>query len=145
MTEIQSPTLENPKILVPVDAKIEEYMLGLLGTTDHPVLLEMEALARTNKFPIIERLVGVFLETLAKSISAKRIFEFGSGFGYSAYWFARAAGNQGEVICSDGDPSNRTKAKQHLSAAGLWNNIDFQIGNGSRHFRENQWIIRYLL
>ena len=46
----------------------------------------------------------MFLETMAKSINARRIFEFGSGYGYSAYWFAKAVGQDGNVICSDSDP-----------------------------------------
>ena len=67
-------------------------MRGLVDQTDHTVLAEMEALAKQNNFPIVNRLVGVFLETQAKMINAKRVFEFGSGYGYSAYWFAKAVG-----------------------------------------------------
>jgi len=80
----------------------------------------MEALAEKNNFPIVGRLVGVFLETMAKTINAKRVFEFGSGYGYSAYWFAKAVGEAGEVICSEADLLNKDKAEQYLSAAGLW-------------------------
>ena len=49
MTEpLKSPTVANPSVLSPVHPAIEEYMRGLLDTTDHPVLLEMEALAQKN-------------------------------------------------------------------------------------------------
>ena len=89
---MQSPTIVNPSQLDPVNPAIEKYMRSLVGRTDHPVLTEMEAVAAKNNFPIVGRLVGIFLETLAKTIDAKRIFEFGSGYGYSAYWFAKAAG-----------------------------------------------------
>jgi predicted O-methyltransferase YrrM len=67
----------------------------------------MEKVAKQNNFPIVGRLVGVFLETLARMIDARRIFEFGSGYGYSAYWFAKAAGEGGRVTCTDGDPNNK--------------------------------------
>jgi hypothetical protein len=50
--------------------------------------------------------VGVTLEVAARSIGARRVMELGSGFGYSAYWFARAVGPDGEVRCTDGDPAN---------------------------------------
>ncbi|MDD1607003.1 MAG: O-methyltransferase, partial [Methylococcaceae bacterium] len=81
-----------PSVLQPVHPAIEHYMRGLVSQTDHEVLTEMEALAEKNNFPIVGRLVGVFLETMAKTINAKRVFEFGSGYGYSAYWFAKAVG-----------------------------------------------------
>ena len=129
MTDIlQSPNVVNPSVLQPVHPAIEEYMRGLLSATDHAVLTEMEALAEKNNFPIVGRLVGVFLETMAKTINAQRVFEFGSGYGYSAYWFAKAVGATGQVICSEGDLLNKKKAEQYLSAAGLWDRVDFRAG-----------------
>lgn len=138
MADMQSPTILNPVVLKPVDPAIESYMLGLTGSTDHPVLAEMEELARQHNFPIVGRLVGIFLETLAKSIGAGRVFEFGSGYGYSAYWFARAVGDKGEVICSDGNPENKEQAQRYLSAAGLWNRVDFQVGWAQEVFARTQ-------
>lgn len=125
---MQSPTIENPSHLDPVNPAIEKYMRSLVGRTDHPVLTEMEAVAAKNNFPIVGRLVGIFLETLAKTIDARRIFEFGSGYGYSAYWFAKAAGAGGKVICTDGDPQNKEKAGQYLKSADLLERIDFHTG-----------------
>lgn len=128
MANRQSSTTSNPSVIVPVNPAIENYMRSLTGPTDHPVLAEMEEYARQNNFPIVDRLVGIFLETLAKSIGARRVFEFGSGYGYSAYWFARAVGPEGVVICSDGDAVNRQKAQGYLNTAGLWDRIDFHTG-----------------
>ncbi|MEQ1486357.1 O-methyltransferase [Methyloglobulus sp.] len=136
MTKIYSPTVLNPTLLNPVDPAIETYMRGLLSKTDHPALLAMEELAREHNFPIVDRLVGAFLETLAKSIDAKRIFEFGSGYGYSAYWFAKAVGEHGEVICSDGDPLNKEKAERFLSTADLWDRVDFHTGMAQSIFAQ---------
>jgi caffeoyl-CoA O-methyltransferase len=136
MTKIHSPTVLNPTLLNPVDPAIETYMRGLLSKTDHPALLAMEELARERNFPIVDRLVGVFLETLAKSIDAKRIFEFGSGYGYSAYWFAKAVGEHGKVICSDGDPLNKEKAERFLSTADLWDRVDFHTGMAQSIFAQ---------
>ncbi|MDA1343755.1 MAG: O-methyltransferase [Proteobacteria bacterium] len=140
MIDIQSPALPNPALLVPVNPAIEGYMRGLLGKTDHPVLTAMENLARERNFPIVERLVGAFLETQAKSINAKRIFEFGSGYGYSAYWFARAVGEQGQVMCTDGDPLNKVKAEQFLSAANLWDRVDFHTGMAQTLFTQTDGV-----
>jgi caffeoyl-CoA O-methyltransferase len=123
-----NPQSPNPQSVVPVDPAIENYMRGLLGHTDTVVLHEMETLAAQQSFPIVGRLVGVFLESLAKSINATRVFEFGSGYGYSAYWFARAVGPEGRVVCTDGDPQNRFQAEHFLNAAGLWERVDFHTG-----------------
>ncbi|MCO6426580.1 O-methyltransferase [Nitrosomonas communis] len=134
MAKIQSPTVENPNVLLPVNPAIEKYMRGLVKQTDHPVLLEMEDLAKQKNFPIVDRLVGTCLEVLAKMINAKRIFEFGSGYGYSAFWFARAVGTEGKVVCTDNNAANKIKAKQYLSAAGLWDRIDFKVGYAQEVF-----------
>lgn len=128
MTEIKKPNTDNPTVLQPVDPAIEKYLTSLTGQSDHAVVAAMEARGKENNFPIVGRLVGIFLETLAKSINAKRVFEFGSGYGYSAYWFARAIGVNGTLICTDGDVKNRQLAEQYLSDAGLWPRIDFQVG-----------------
>ena len=131
---LKSPIVLNPGVLIPVNPAIENYMHGLLSHTDHPVLLEMEALAQKNNFPIVGRLVGVFLEMMAKMTHAQRVFEFGSGYGYSAYWFAKAVGSTGQVICSEADFLNKEKAEQYLSSAGLWDRCDFRVGMAQEIF-----------
>lgn len=61
MRPLNSPTIENPKILIPVHPAIEDYMRGISRRTDDPVLIEMERVAQENNFPIVGRLVGIFL------------------------------------------------------------------------------------
>src|ERR671933_2464507 len=95
---------------------------------DEPVLLEMEQLERERDFPIIDRLVGELVEVLALSVGATRVFEMGSGFGYSAYWFTRAVGAVGRVICTDGDPANRDLAERFLTRVGRWQRVEYQVG-----------------
>lgn len=108
-------------------------MRSLLRRYDEPVLLEMEAEGKERGFPIIGRLVGVTVELLARSVGAKRVFELGSGFGYSAYWFARAVGPSGEVHGTDGDPANEPKALDYLSRAGLAEPIRWHVGDAVTH------------
>ena len=90
-----------------MDDAVEGYLTELAGT-EHgdPVLEDMEARAREHRFPIIGRATGRYLELAARSIGARRVMELGSGYGYSAYWFARAVGPAGEVVCTDGDADN---------------------------------------
>jgi predicted O-methyltransferase YrrM len=116
-----------------VDPRVEDYMRSLLTRYDEPVLLEMEAEGKVRGFPIIGRLVGVTVELLARSVGAKRVFELGSGFGYSAYWFARAVGPSGEVHGTDGDPANEPKALDYLSRAGLAEPMRWHVGDAVTH------------
>ena len=112
-----------------VNESVERYMRSLLARHDEPVLLEMEKLAAVKNFPIINRHVGVTVSILARSIGARRIFELGSGFGYSAYWFAKAAGPDGEVHCTDGDSANEKMARRFLTQANLWDRILFHVSD----------------
>ncbi len=112
-----------------VEPRIEAYMRSLQDRHDEPVLLEMETEGRDRGFPIIGRNVGVTVEVLARSVGARRVFELGSGFGYSAYWFARAVGPGGEVHCTDGDPENERKALDYLRRAGLADRVAYHVGD----------------
>src|SRR5687768_3332422 len=100
---------------------VEEY-LRALSRTQHrsDVLEEMEERARDQGFPIVGPAVGRLLELQARTIAATRVMELGSGYGYSAYWFARAVGPGGLVVCTDGDERNRDAAEGYLTRAGLW-------------------------
>jgi caffeoyl-CoA O-methyltransferase len=119
-----------------VEPHVEEYMRTLLERYDDPVLLEMERVAAERNFPIVNRIVGVTLEALARSISARRVFELGSGYGYSAYWFARAVGPNGEVYLTDGDPENEKKALHYLGRAGLVERVRFRVGDAITSFED---------
>src|SRR5262245_10979215 len=114
-----------------MDDAVEAYLTGL-AETEHsdPVLVEMEARADEHDFPIVGRATGRYLELAARSIGARRVMELGSGYGYSAYWFARAVGPQGEVICTDGDPDNAKLAEGYLTKAGLWERVRYRVGDG---------------
>jgi caffeoyl-CoA O-methyltransferase len=112
-----------------VNPQIEEYMRTLVARHDEPVLLEMEREGEERDFPIVGRLVGVTLELLARSIGARRVFELGSGYGYSGYWFSRAVGPEGELHLTDGDPENERKALDYLSRAGLDGPVRFHVGD----------------
>ena len=111
-----------------VAAPIENYLRALTACK-HPVQQKMEALAAERDFPIVGPLVGSLLEVLARSIGAKRILELGSGFGYSAFWFARALGGEGEIIHTDLDDDNRNAAKEFLDEAGFLSMISFAEGD----------------
>ena len=86
-----------------VNPEIETYLKELSPVED-PIIEEMETLAEELDFPIIGSLVGKFLYQITKISKAKKIFELGSGFGYSAYWFAKALENEGYIFCTEISP-----------------------------------------
>jgi caffeoyl-CoA O-methyltransferase len=118
-----------------MDDAVEEYLTGLAGTEhEHPVLVEMEERARQHGFPIIGRATGRYVEMAARSVGARRVMELGSGYGYSAYWFARAVGPTGQVVCTDGDPDNGKLAEGYLRSAGLWDRVRYRVGDALEGF-----------
>ena len=112
-----------------LDPAVERYLQNLATVDDEPVLHEMEALAEQKGFPIIGRLCGQLLEVLARTLGASRIFEMGSGYGYSAYWFSRATGPYGEIHLTDTDKANERLAKDFLGRARLLEPITYHLGD----------------
>jgi caffeoyl-CoA O-methyltransferase len=113
---------------------VEDLISSLRAGDDEPVLVKMESEARATDFPIVDRIVGVTLELLTRAISAKRVFELGSGFGYSAYWFARAIGSNGELHLTDRNPEYERKALDYLGQAGLADPVRFHVGDALAAF-----------
>jgi predicted O-methyltransferase YrrM len=62
-------------------------------------------------------------------VNARRIFEFGSGFGYSAYWFARALPEDGEVVLTEVDEDELSDARGYFERAGLADRARFEHGD----------------
>ena len=112
-----------------VDPAIERYLNRLAAVDDDQVLLEMEKRAEDNGFPIIGRLCGRTLEVVARILGAHRVFEMGSGYCYSAYWFSRATGPGGEIHLTDMDPRNERLALEYLGRAGLEGPINYHVAD----------------
>jgi predicted O-methyltransferase YrrM len=111
-----------------VNPEIEEYLEGLLPPRD-PLFRQLEREAAERKFPVVGPQVGVFLELLARSIGAKRVLELGSGYGYSALWFARGMGADSELVLSDFDGKKRDQAIRNLERAGFEGKLAFEVGD----------------
>jgi predicted O-methyltransferase YrrM len=108
--------------------EINQYLDALLPER-HPKLLEMERYAEERNFPIIGPQVGRVLYQFVKITGARRIFEMGSGFGYSAFWIAMALPGDGELICSEASQNNVDLAEDYLKVAGLLPKVQLKIGD----------------
>ena len=111
-----------------VHPSIEEYLRRVMPPGDE-VHVEMERLAERRRFPIVGPLVGRLLYVLARSIGARDVFECGSGFGYSACWFARALPADGRVVLTEGSAENCASARGFLGRAGLMGKAIIEKGD----------------
>jgi caffeoyl-CoA O-methyltransferase len=95
-----------------------------------PELARMERIAKKIDFPIIGPAVGQLCYLLARSIGARRVFELGSGFGYSTAWFARAVKENGGGTVDHvvWDENLSRQARKHLAALALDDVVRFTVG-----------------
>ena len=111
-----------------MDKSVDRYLHDLVPGRD-AVLAEIEALAAEKSIPIVGPAVGKFLEQMARTIGARRVFEMGSAVGYSTIWWARAVGPGGQVYYTDGSAANTVRATGYLQAAGLIDRVELLTGN----------------
>jgi predicted O-methyltransferase YrrM len=120
-----------------VNPSIEEYIKKLILAEDD-VLKEMEKLGEERDFPIIGPIVGRLLYQFAIMIRARRVFEMGSGFGYSAYWFAKATGDDGEVVFTELSRKNAQLAQDFFRRGGIDGIVQIHIGNALEIIEETE-------
>jgi caffeoyl-CoA O-methyltransferase len=117
--------------------EVEDYLYAMLPARDE-VLSEMEADAAKNDVPIVGPAVARVLYQLAVIGGAKKIFEMGSAIGYSTIWWARAVGEGGHVIYTDGDPKNAEKARRYFDRAGVGKRITVRVGDALEFLSEEK-------
>ena len=119
--------------------KLDEYLDSLVPARP-PEMQAMEAYAREHGFPIIGPAAGYLCYQVARLVNARRIFELGSGYGYSTAWFARAVQENGggevhHVVWSD---ELSQKARGHLARLGLDGIVRYRVSEAVAALREQQ-------
>jgi len=107
---------------------IQEYIANLVPQRPAEVQ-KMEEYAQQNGFPIIGPIAGQLCYQVARMIGARRIFELGSGYGYSTAWFAQAVQENGGGVVHHvvWDEKLSQMARQHLSALGYGEMIRYHM------------------
>ncbi len=105
------------------------YLDGLVPERPE-TFIEMEARAEREGFPIIGPASGQACYVLAKLAGAKRVYELGSGYGYSTAWFAKAVRENGggEVHHVVWDEGLSRDARNNLTALGFADLVHYQVG-----------------
>ena len=107
---------------------VDDYLYSMLPKRD-AVLDEMEQYATEKSIPIVGPAVARVLQQLALMIKARKIFELGSAIGYSTIWWARAVGEGGTVVYTDGDSQNAERARGYFTRAGVSKQIVLRTGD----------------
>jgi predicted O-methyltransferase YrrM len=107
---------------------IEAYLHRFIPDRD-TTLAEMEQLAEARHFPIVGPVVGRLLAQLVRLIGAERVLEMGAGFGYSAYWMARALPPDGRLLAIERSGENARLARTWLERGGLDHKVEFVVGD----------------
>jgi len=120
-----------------LDAPLAGYLDGLVPARP-PELLEMERYAAEHNFPIVGPACAHIGYQMARIIGARRVFELGSGYGYSTAFFARAVQENGggEVHHVVWDEDLSKKARGHLAALGLDAVVRFHVGEAVATLKE---------
>lgn len=123
----------------PLAPEVHRYLDELVPPRP-PEMQEMEAYAREHNFPIVGPAAGYYCYQLARLLGARRVFELGSGYGYSTAWFARAVKENGggTVFHVVWDEGLSQRARKHLSALGYDGIIEYRVSEAVKALRETE-------
>jgi len=113
---------------IPLPEVTEQFARTLAPASD-PVIEEMDAKADREGFPTVGPAVGSWLRLVARMVDADRVFEFGSGFGYSAYWMAPAVPEDGQIVLTEIDADELDEAREFLDRGGFADRAVFEHGD----------------
>jgi predicted O-methyltransferase YrrM len=115
-------------------ARLMPYLESLVPPR-HPVLEEMEDRARRTGFPLVGPAVGQLFYVLTRLCGARRVFEMGSGYGYSTAWFARAVRDNGGGVVHHvvWDPQLSEDARRYLERMDLLSVVQFHVAEAVAH------------
>jgi predicted O-methyltransferase YrrM len=122
-----------------ISPKVSQYLDSLVPPRELE-MQAMEAIAAKTNFPIIGPASGYLCYLVTRLLGAKRVFEMGSGYGYSTAWFAKAVKENGggEVFHVVWDADLSQRARKHLSALGLEGLVNFRVGEAVQTLRESE-------
>ena len=119
--------------------RLADYLTGLVPPRGEELRV-MEKYAEDNKFPIIGPTAGYFCYQIARMINATRIFELGSGYGYSTAWFARAVRENGGGVVYHvvWDDELSRSARVHMEMLGYGDVVQYRVGEAVENLRATE-------
>lgn len=122
-----------------ISPRVSAYLEHLVPPRP-PELEAMEAYAHETQFPIIGPVCGQLCYQVARMVGARRVFELGSGFGYSTAWFARAVEENGGGVVHHvvWDEELSRQARGHLGALGFEGIVQYRVGEAVAALGESE-------
>lgn len=114
-----------------VDSAVGAYIESLSFAEDE-VLAEVRRRSEADSVPALDGLTARFLHLLVSAMSARRILEIGTGYGYSGIHLARAMDPDGLLFTFELNPERAAIARQHFAQAGLADRVNVMVGDASR-------------
>ncbi len=116
---------------------LETYLDGLVPTRNEELQV-MEYHAAETGFPIVGPASGYFCYMIARMTGARRVFELGSGYGYSTSWFARAVveNGGGTVHHVVWDEQLSRQARRHLKQQGFDGIVQYSVSEAVEALRQ---------
>jgi predicted O-methyltransferase YrrM len=107
--------------------EVDRYFADRLRPRDHALT---EAVAAGSELPQIQvsDLLGGLIGVLARTVSARRILEVGTLFGFSAIHLARALPVDGRLITLEYSPEHARIARENIERAGLQDLVEVRVG-----------------
>jgi caffeoyl-CoA O-methyltransferase len=117
--------------------EVQRYLTTLVPKRNDE-LRKMESHAVRTNFPIVGPAAGNACYLIARLVCARRVFELGSGYGYSTAWFARAVRENGggEVFHVVWDGALSARARGHLGKLGFADIVRFHVGEAVEALRQ---------
>ncbi|MFW6437162.1 MAG: O-methyltransferase [Halococcoides sp.] len=107
---------------------VTDAISARIGPRADRVIAAMDRRAAREGVPTIGPAAGGWLATLARLTGTDRAVEFGSGFGYSAYWILRGA-PACRVTLTEIDRDELDLAREYLAAGGVADRATFEHGD----------------
>jgi predicted O-methyltransferase YrrM len=100
----------------------------------HELTMTEEVSRLKNLYVPVSAKQGQFLYSVARSIQAKRIVEFGTSFGISTIYLAAAVRDNGggRVIGSELEPNKIVTARRNIAEAGLSDLVEIREGDAEK-------------
>lgn len=106
---------KNDKDWIPTETDLD--WIESLARPLSPALAAIEAAARPDEIPIVDRATGRVLSALAAG--RRRIVEVGTAYGYSTLWLALGQPPDGTIVTIDPDRSRTDQARGWWRQAGI--------------------------
>lgn len=107
---------------------MEQYIRSLIPRSEG-ILEELEAYAKENSVPIIQKEVGKFLELMINIKKPTKILELGTAIGYSAILMSISSSGRSHITTIERDENMVNTALENINKYGFSNKIQVIQGD----------------